>query len=272
MHRFKLMGVLTTTLLISALILLAPGSQGAWVNLFGLLIVLGGTVLAVLVSRPQALVLEVIRSMPDLLKRNPETDCSTDIQHILKLAHPYRHGQVRQVEQMLKNIQHTFLRKGVNALLDRTDRDDMQRGLQLEIVRMTARAQEQASVLRSMAGYAPAFGMLGTLLGLIHMLHGLGDQGLEHLGATMGFALMTTLFGLLAANLVFKPLAIKLERQLNQETCSLMMLMEGLMMVQANKHPILIKERLDAYRLDDGPLRKPARASSIGRWVSAYAD
>jgi len=269
MRDSKLKAVLVVGLLLSALVLLAPGTHGVWVNLFGLLIVLGGTLLAVLMSRPHELVMEVVRSIPNLYKENSESDFSGDIQGLLKVANLYRLGQTREVEQRLPQLRHPLLRKGVLMMLDRCNREDLQRVLHLEVVRYLDPARERISVLRSMASFAPAFGMLGTLLGLIHMLHGLGDEGLSQMGAAMGFALMTTLFGLIAANVVFKPLAMKLERQLEQQADGLAMLSEGLMLMHANKHPFMIQDRLEVYRSH----RLPAASEAVqsAPLVSAYA-
>lgn len=257
-------------LVVSTLVLLAPVNQGAWVNLFGLLVVMGGTLLAALLSRPQALVMSVVQSIPDWMKTCEAPDYQIDAQQLLKLSQPFRHGQMREVEKHLQSIRHPLVRKGYRLLLDRTDAHELQRVLQMEMARQGSLGREQVKVLRSMAGFAPAFGMLGTLLGLIHMLHGLGDQGLGYMGSAMGFALMTTLFGLLASNLLFKPLAIKLERELDQHMSGQYMLMEGLMMVQEGKHPILIRERLEAYLVED--VSSNETRSSAKAWAAAYAD
>lgn len=271
MRGASLKGCLLAVLILSALVLLAPGSHGAWVNLFGLIVVLGGTLLAAMLSRPQPLVMDVIRSMPALFKGRREADFGVDVLQLLKLAQPFRHGQMRDVERHLKSIRQPLLRKGYRMLLDRCSEAELKRALQLEIARTSSIGREHVKVLRSMAGFAPAFGMLGTLLGLIHMLHGLGDQGLEYMGAAMGFALMTTLFGLLMANLLFKPLAIKLERQLDQQVSGLLMLSEGLLMVQGGKHPLLIKEHLEGYGLAETEADTSHRLASRPL-VSAYAD
>lgn len=255
---------------LSALVLLAPGVHGVWVNLFGLLIVLGGTLLAVLLSRPQALVMEVVRSLPDLYQQRADVDFSEDVQGLLRVSNLHRLGKARQLEHQLPTLRHPLLRKGVQLMLDRCNRDDLQRVLQLEVVRHLEPARERIAVLRSMASFAPAFGMLGTLLGLIHMLHGLGDEGLSQMGAAMGFALMTTLFGLVAANMVFKPLAMKLERQHDRQADGLAMLCEGLLLMHDHKHPLLIQDRLEVYRSHQVRAQAPV-ASNTAPLVSAYA-
>ncbi|MEO6697567.1 MAG: MotA/TolQ/ExbB proton channel family protein, partial [Gammaproteobacteria bacterium] len=83
--------------------------------------------------------------------------------------------------------------------------------------------------------------------GLVHMLSGLGHSGLQEIGATMAFAMTTTLYGILAANLVLKPLASKMERRTQQRLMRMAMLLEGVLLFYDKRHPVLIRESLDAY-------------------------
>ena len=89
--------------------------------------------------------------------------------------------------------------------------------------------------------------MLGTLFGLVHMLSGIGESGLNEIGGTMAFAMLTTVYGIVAANLVFKPLAIKLERLTSQHLMEMTALMEGILQVNEKRHPTLIRETLESY-------------------------
>jgi len=103
---------------------------------------------------------------------------------------------------------------------------------------------------------------LGTLLGMIHMLYGLGEAGLDEVGVTMGFALLTTLYGLVLANLVCKPLAIKLEREVSTFSAHMMTLIEGFSMMSAKKHPLII---MDMFEANGYPPQTPAVASKPKR-------
>ena len=107
------------------------------------------------------------------------------------------------------------------------------------------RAESDVNIMRTMAVFAPAFGMMGTLFGLIHMLHGIGSSGISEIGTAMAFAMITTLYGIVAANLILKPLAMKLERRQQLEFAVNHMLCEALLMVQERRHPALI---LDAIK------------------------
>jgi chemotaxis protein MotA len=114
--------------------------------------------------------------------------------------------------------------------------------------------------MRTMAVFAPAFGMLGTLFGLIHMLYGLGSSGIAEIGAAMGFAMITTLYGIVAANLFLKPLAMKLERRHQQEYSVNHMLCEALLLVQERRHPSLILDALESF----GPQSRDMRFNDGG--------
>jgi chemotaxis protein MotA len=89
--------------------------------------------------------------------------------------------------------------------------------------------------------------MLGTLFGLVHMLSGIGDAGLNQIGSSMAFAMVTTVYGIIASNLVFKPLAMKMERRTGQRLMRLTSLMEGVLQIHQKRHPTLIKEALESY-------------------------
>jgi chemotaxis protein MotA len=139
------------------------------------------------------------------------------------------------------------LRSGIQLVIDRGPLQDLTKVLQWRIAGLRAREQSDAQILRTMATLAPAFGLLGTLFGLVHMLSGLGHSGLPEIGAAMAFAMAATLYGILAANLVLKPLSIKMERRTQQRLASMNMLQEGILLLYDRQHPILIRETLDAY-------------------------
>jgi chemotaxis protein MotA len=123
---------------------------------------------------------------------------------------------------LLKAFPASFLKTDLSLVIDRYSKDHLMRILQWHIGKKRDELESDILPLRTMGGYAPAFGMLGTLFGLISMLFGLGNIQLEHLGLSMGFAMMTTVYGLIAATLIFKPLAGKLERHVKEKLVWLM--------------------------------------------------
>lgn len=239
-------------LLVSVVVLISPSHLLALINIPGLLVVLGGTLCAVLLSKPQHKVLGLLRELPVIVKgQSAEFRVRAEFQQLLRCAHLYRSGQVRLLEQEIKLARQPVLIKGVQLILDRCSLDDVNNIMRKESARTLSPIQEKSQILRLMSSYAPAFGMLGTLLGMIHMLYGLGEVGLEQVGVTMGFALLTTLYGLVVANLICKPLAIKLEKQTAEHAAHLNALLEGLAMMYEKTHPMVIRDMLEAHGIPE---------------------
>jgi chemotaxis protein MotA len=232
--------------IVLVMLLLAPSQIGLFLNIPGLLIVVGGTLAATIVSRPIADVVRVLRSLPDLATDAPLT-ADHEIAQLQRVAEHYRLGYVRAAEQELEQVSNPFLRTGMQFVIDRGPVQDLIKVLQWRIAGLRSREQADAQIVRTMATLTPAFGMVGTLFGLVHMLSGLGGSGLPEIGASMAFAMSSTLYGILLANLLFKPLAIKMERRTQQRVMLLQVLQEGILMLYEKRHPTLIREALQAY-------------------------
>lgn len=232
--------------LVLGMMLLVPEHFGVFFNIPGLLVVLGGTFAATVVSRPIVDVVRVMRSLPDLATDDPET-VEGEIEQLLRVAEWYRRGNLAAAERELTQVSNPFLRSGMQIVIDQGPLQDLTKVLQWRIAGVRLREHADAQILRTMAAFAPAFGMLGTLFGLVQMLSGLGHSGLQEIGATMAFAMSSTLYGILAANLVLKPLAIKMERRTQGRLVLMTMLQEGILLLYERRHPTLIRETLDAY-------------------------
>jgi chemotaxis protein MotA len=120
--------------------------------------------------------------------------------------------------------------------------------LQWRMRQQKERDNRDIRILRTMATFAPAFGMLGTLLGLVSLLGDLGQSGMEYIGVAMGFALMSTLYGLLAANLLFRPLALKMEDRSRRQLLHMNFLVDAIMMLYERQHPVLIGEFMNSVQ------------------------
>lgn len=244
MKRSVLIALAGSVLLIAGMLLLSPHGAGAFFSLPGLMVVIGGTVAATLLSRPLAEVRKLRHSLPQLF-RDDDSQLERDIDEILQFAHKYRHAGPRAAERALGGISNPFVAAGLRQVVEGSSFEDTSRTLQWRIAGVRTEESGQTQILYSMAAFAPAFGMLGTLFGLVHMLAGLGDAGLGQIGGSMAFAMVTTVYGIIASNLVFKPLAIKMERRTGQRLMQLSSLMEGILQVQQKRHPMLIREALD---------------------------
>jgi len=228
------------------ILVLSSGSIGTFFSLPGLLVVIGGTLAATLVSRPVAEVRKLLRSLPQLFHTEERT-IDRDIAQLLRFAQRHRFSSPRVAENALAEIGNPFVTTGLRQVVEGCSLEDVTKALQWRIAGERAKENGQTQILYSMAALAPAFGMLGTLFGLVHMLSGLGDAGLNEIGGSMAFAMITTVYGIIASNLVFKPLAIKMERRTSQRLMQMTSLMEGVLQIHQKRHPMLIKESLESY-------------------------
>jgi len=275
MRFFTVFNVTLLMLLGSVVVLISPSHLFALINVPGLLVVLGGTLCAVMLSKPQHKVLQLLRELPEIIRGQARAfQGRAEFKQLLRCAHLYRSSQTRVLEQEIKLAQQPLLRKGVQLILDRCPLDDVNNIMRKERARLLIPNQEKSQILRLMSSYAPAFGMLGTLLGMIHMLYGLGDVGLDEVGVTMGFALLTTLYGLVVANLVCKPLAIKLEKRTAEHAAHLNVLLEGLVMMHEKKHPLVIRDMLEAHGIpaENTPETKKAIKSRFSKLLPLAAS
>ena len=132
--------------------------------------------------------------------------------------------------------------------------------LEAEIYYIQTRHSQSQAVLDSMGAYSPAYGMIGTLIGLINMLKNLSDS--DSLGPSMAVALITTFYGVVLANLVFGPISKKLKVYTAEESKQMELLLDGLLAVQAGENPRFIRERLTSF-LSNSELRKKDEPAQV---------
>lgn len=246
MNQSTIIGLLGGAIVLIGMLIMAPVNAGAFFNIPGLIVVLGGTFAATCISRPFRDVYRLLRMLPELFREDTST-IETDIGQLLQFATRYRHGNLRAAERELATIDNPFLYAGLRRVIDRGTLEDLRNSMQWRIAGLRSREQGRVQILQTMSVFAPAFGMLGTLFGLVHMLSGLGSSGLDEIGGTMAFAMITTVYGIVASNLFFKPLAIKMERRTAQRLMHLNALMEGVLQIYEKRHPTLIRESLEGF-------------------------
>lgn len=246
MKRSVIISLAGGLMLVMGMLVLSPGSVGNFFSLPGLIVVLGGTLAATLVSRPADEVRKLLYSLPQLFRAEERT-IDRDIAQLLRFAQRHRFSSPRTAESALSEISNPFISAGLRQVVEGCSLEDLTKSLQWRIAGERTKESGQTQILYTMAALAPAFGMLGTLFGLVHMLSGIGDAGLNEIGGAMAFAMITTVYGIIASNLVFKPLAIKMERRTSQRLMQMTSLMEGVLQIHQKRHPMLIKESLESY-------------------------
>lgn len=246
MNPSTLIGIVSSVLLLVIVIFFAAGDPRLYVDFPSLGIVFGGTLAATFMSYPLTEVRRVFGLIATVM-RNEHTYLQDDIEELVRISKLWINDDLRAVEKALENVANPYLRTGVQLVIDQTPEADILDLLQWRIQRLRARETAEAQLFRSMASYAPAFGMIGTLVGLINLMGVLGQGDLQAIGGQLALALMTTFYGVLLANLLFKPIAVKLERRTEQRVVVMNMVMQGVSMMCERRSPALMRETLKSF-------------------------
>lgn len=215
-----------------------------FVDIPSVLIVFGGTIGAVLVCYPLNQVLGVVGVIKKtfLFKLDSPADI---IARFMDYANKARREGILSLEPLLKDIQDDFLRKGLQLTVDGMEPQAIQEILETEIAYLEERHQTGADILATFGTYAPALGMIGTVIGLVLMLKTMNDP--SSIGPSMAVALITTFYGAVLANLVFNPMAAKLKNRNKEEVLVRGMILEGILCISKGENPRIIEEKLNSY-------------------------
>lgn len=224
--------------------ILADGSVLDFWDIASVLIVFGGTIASTLVAYPLKSVMEAVKIAGKAFK-DQEEDPYEIIVQINGLANIARKEGLLALEEASEEIDEEFLKKGVMLIVDGTDPELVRNLLETELSFVEERHGTGQGIFEAMGSYAPAFGMVGTLIGLINMLKRLDDP--SSIGPSMAVALITTFYGSLLANLVFIPIANKLKLKSREEILRKEIMVEGLLSIQAGENPRIIEEKLKAF-------------------------
>ncbi|MFO7595869.1 MAG: MotA/TolQ/ExbB proton channel family protein [Desulfocurvibacter africanus] len=218
------------------------GDSFLFINLPSILIVIGGTLAAICVAFPFEEVRQAIAAgFKAFASRKVRPQEVVDI--MIRVADISR----REGLVALENIQteNKVLKKACQLIADNADPDIIRDTLRIEISSMKRRHRIGQEVFRKLAGFAPAFGMIGTLIGLVQMLARLDDP--KSIGPAMAVAIITTFYGSVLANLLFLPIAGKLNARTLQETLHMEIIFEGAKSILENNNPRLVYEKLSSF-------------------------
>jgi len=223
------------------------GSGGSWQIFFNapsLAITIGGMLCATLIhfSLPQFLGIFSVVKKTIITKIPPPSEL---IQKMVNFAAINRRDGALALEQEISKIDDLFFIKGLQMLVDGQDAEVIRELMSLEIQHLQDRHSTGKKILEFMGAAAPAFGMIGTLIGLVQMLTDLSDP--EGIGAGMATALLTTFYGAFAANLIFIPLAGKLGIYSKAETTAMEMTAEGIFAIAQGDSPTAVREKMQAF-------------------------
>lgn len=224
--------------------IMSSGDLGSFWDVPSIVIVLGGTIAATLLAYPMDILASVGRVFQKTFLYR-EVIANGIIEEIITLANIARKEGLLSLEEYASNLDDEFLKKGIMLIVDGTDPELVRNILETELIFLEERHDQGQGMLESMGAYAPAFGMIGTLIGLINMLKDLEDP--SKIGPNMSVALVTTFYGSLLANVFFLPLAQKLKVRSQSEVLVKELMIEGLLSIQAGENPRIIEEKLKTF-------------------------
>ena len=208
------------------------------------LITFGGAFCAVLAAKTIPDFLNGLKSI-GLAFKVPKFDLAGVIRKIIELSNVARKEGLLALEEASAELDDAFLRKGVLLIVDGTDPELVRGILETEMSSIDERHKKNISFWTDLGGMGPAWGMIGTLIGLVNMLQQMDDP--SSIGPSMAVALITTLYGSLLANWICSPIANKLSLNNNAEMAIKEVMIEGLLSIQAGENPRVIEEKLKSF-------------------------
>jgi len=227
-----------------ALSIITGGSPGAFVNIPSVLVTVGGTVAATLISFPLKNVLGVFNIVRKAFFHQEKSQIDL-IAAIVKYAEKARKEGMLALEEDAENEPDPFLKKGLMLAVDGTETELINRILYNDLTAVQNRHELGQNILLAMGAYAPAFGMIGTLMGLVQMLANMNDP--SSIGPGMAVALLTTFYGAFMANVFFLPMAEKLKTRSKEEVQRMELIIEGIMAIKSGDTPRVVEEKLKTF-------------------------
>ena len=215
-----------------------------FVDVPSMLITFGGAFCATLASKTMPEFLNGIKSM-GLVFKVPKFDLPLIIRKIIELSNIARKEGLLALEEASAELDDAFLRKGVLLIVDGTDPELVRGILETEMGSIDDRHKKNIGFWTDLGGFGPAWGMIGTLIGLVNMLQQMDDP--SSIGPSMAVALITTLYGSLLANWICTPVANKLKVNNDAEMAIKEVMIEGLLSIQAGENPRVIEEKLKSF-------------------------
>ncbi|HET6464972.1 MAG TPA: flagellar motor protein [Nitrospiria bacterium] len=244
MDFFTILGVVFGLLALLGGQIIEGGNVHSLLQFTAMMIVLGGTFGAVMVQYPASKFFEAMKFGFTALK-NPSNNSKDLIAKIVDYAAIVRKQGILALESKIKQISDPFFRKGVQLLLDGTEPGLLRQILEVDSAYSEEHLMAAAKVFESAGGYAPTFGIIGAVMGLIHVMENLADPG--KLGAGIAVAFVATIYGVGSANLIFLPLSGKLKFKTRMEGITRELIVEGLLSIAAGENPRMIQEKLEGF-------------------------
>jgi chemotaxis protein MotA len=238
-----LLGVISAFGLVVTAIFMGGGLT-LFINIPSALIVVGGTLGTTLIAYPLGDMLKVVSVVKNALLTEA-MHAATLIETFVNFANKSRREGILALESEIKKVENAFLQKGIQLSIDGLEPTEIKDILETEVEFIRSRHQLGAEIFTTMGTFAPALGMIGTLIGLVQMLQSMEDP--SSIGPAMAVALLTTFYGSLMANLVCMPIAGKLKTRSKEEVLVKEMTVEGVISLSNGDNPRILEQKLKAF-------------------------
>jgi len=227
---------------------LEGGSLGMILQITAMVIVFGGTMAAVFISFPRAQLLQAWQEFHQIF-REPKDEAPAYLARIIEFAYRGRREGMLSLEKELATIPDPFFRRGLQLVIDGHNHQKIREVLEVELDHLEENGLVPARVFETAGGYAPTIGILGAVLGLIHVMQHLTEPA--KLGVGVAVAFVATVYGVASANLFFLPIGHKLRLRNQKRMLVKEMVMAGILGLAHGDHPRLIEEKLRGFLTDD---------------------
>ena len=230
--------------------------MGALVQPTAAMIVLGGTAAATFVSFPMG---TLVQAMKDVAKGflPPKDDPESVIKNIINYAAKARRNGLISLEQEAQSVKDSFTKKGISLVVDGIDPQKLRETMEIELGSFKEHGKGSCEVFESAGGFAPTIGIIGAVLGLIHVMSNLSDP--SKLGGGIAVAFVATIYGLMTANIFCIPFGTKLKHRLKEAVLQKEMVIEGLIAIQNGENPHFIEQKLRAYLHESGEKKEKGK-------------
>ena len=219
-----------------------------FIDVPSILIVVGGTLATVIAGNPMKTLVKFPKHLSIILNQKKFNPAGI-IDEVVEFAQIARKNGLLALEEPASQLEDPFFKKSIMLIVDGNDSEKVREMLTSDIDQLSARHDDVASMYEKGSAAAPAFGMIGTLIGLVKMLSKMGEMstGTSEIGPAMATALVTTFYGCILAHLVFNPIANNLRTRDEEECLCRQLVIEGVMAIQSGENPKFIREKLEGY-------------------------